>query len=104
MTDALLLGIDIGGTKCGVALAQADGSIVQRVGEPTRSGERGPDAVLEQLATHARLLIQQAREQGLTVRSVGVSCGGPLDTRTGVMSTRRPTCLDWVDVPVKSLF
>ncbi len=103
MAETLLLGVDIGGTKCGVVLAKADGAIVQRIGEPTRSGERGPRDVLEQLAVHARGLMAQAREQGLAVRGVGVSCGGPLDTKTGVVHSP-PNLPDWQNVPVKAFF
>lgn len=103
MADTLFLGIDIGGTKCGVVLARADGSIVQRIGEPTRSGERGPNDVLEQLAIHARALMQQAGEQGLTIQGIGVSCGGPLDTKTGVVHSP-PNLPDWQNVPVKAFF
>ena len=103
MADTLLLGIDIGGTKCGVALARADGSIVQRIGESTRAAERGPMQVLEQLADHARGLLQTAQAQGLSVRGIGVSCGGPLDTKTGVIHSP-PNLPNWINVPVKSFF
>lgn len=73
------LALDIGATKLAVALVRADGAVERVERAPTRRDE-GPDAVLERLfALAARVLAEAAPE------AVGIACGGPLDTRTGVL-------------------
>ncbi len=103
MTGSLLLGVDIGGTKCAVVLADAAGAILRRVSEPTRSGQRSPDEMLRLLAVHARDLLAQENKTIADARGVGVSCGGPLDTRTGVVHAP-PNLPDWQNVPVRAFF
>ena len=103
MTSPLLLGVDIGGTKCAVVVATPDGAILHRASEPTLSGQRGPRDALEQLANMARALVAQAGAVLADVEGVGVSCGGPLDTKTGVIHAP-PNLPDWQNVPVKAFF
>ena len=103
MTQSLLLGVDIGGTKCAVVVATPDGAILYRASEPTLSGQRGPHDVLDQLANMARTLVTQAGATLADVKGVGVSCGGPLDTKTGVIHAP-PNLPDWQNVPVKAFF
>jgi glucokinase len=103
MTQSLLLGVDIGGTKCAVVIATPDGTILQRASEPTLSGQRSPRDVLEQLAAMARTLVAQENATLADVKGVGVSCGGPLDTKTGVIHAP-PNLPDWQNVPVKAFF
>ena len=103
MTQSLLLGVDIGGTKCAVVVATPDGTILHRASEPTLSGQRSPREVLEQLSAMARTLVAQANATLADVKGVGVSCGGPLDTKTGVIHAP-PNLPDWQNVPVKAFF
>ncbi len=103
MAGSLLLGVDIGGTKCAVVLADAKGAILRRVSEPTLSGQRNPNDMLGLLAAHARDLLAQDSRTLADARGVGVSCGGPLDTRTGVVHAP-PNLPDWQNVPVRAFF
>lgn len=103
MADHLILGVDIGGTKSAVALARPSGEIVQRLSEPTQSDQRGPDAVLEQLATMARQVMRAAGATVGDMLGIGVSCGGPLDSKTGVIHSP-PNLPEWKAVPVKAFF
>jgi glucokinase len=103
MESKRILGIDIGGTKCAVVLGQANGEILARKSIPTRSGELSPAQVLEQLNLLARELIGTTSTATSKVQGVGISCGGPLDTRTGVIYAP-PNLPDWKAVPVKSFF
>jgi glucokinase len=85
-------GLDIGGTKCAVAVADDDGVPREIARIPT--GEPGP--------TLDRLLaaIDQAGPGDSPV--FGVSCGSPLDARRGVILSP-PNLPGWDDVPVVSL-
>ena len=102
MHEQVIVGIDIGGTKSAVVLARTDGEILHRLSEPTRSDQRGPEEVLARLAAMAREVMAAGGVMGTEVRGVGVSCGGPLDTKTGVVYAP-PNLPDWKAVPVKQI-
>lgn len=89
---ALLLGIDIGGTKCGVILGTAQGEVRERAEWPSRA-ERGPDAML------ADFVAQAKRLQGF--ESIGVSIGGPLNSREGIIYSP-PNLPGWDAFPLKA--
>lgn len=99
----LIIGIDIGGTKCAVSIAGTDGTILDRRSEPTRGADRSPDEVLECLAAHARDLMARATAARSDMIGAGVSCGGPLDTKSGVIFAP-PNLPKWKAVPVKAVF
>ncbi|HZO88927.1 MAG TPA: ROK family protein [Chthonomonadaceae bacterium] len=102
MDDQVIIGIDIGGTKSAVVLARTDGEILHRLSEPTRPETRRPEAVLERLAQMAREVMAQGGVMSGDVRGVGISCGGPLDTKTGTIYAP-PNLPGWSAVPVKRL-
>lgn len=97
----MLLGVDIGGTKCAVALGMPDGSLLRRREEPTRADEMGPEAIIERLAAMARALL--AEQAGGAPEGIGISCGGPLDSRTGIVHDP-PNLRGWDAVPVRAFF
>ena len=102
MPQQTILGIDIGGTKCAVALGQADGKILGRQAIPTEGDRVTPQAMLERLAAMARDLMVTTADAARPI-GVGVSCGGPLDTKTGVIHSP-PNMPEWKSVPVRAFF
>jgi glucokinase len=96
MADRGLLGFDIGGTKCSVTLGTGAGEIVETVRFPTQGG---PDTVLDRLSGAAGEL--EARHPQLAPAACGVSCGGPLDSRRGLVLSP-PNLPGWDHVPVTS--
>ena len=94
-----LIGVDIGGTKCAVSLGESDGGGGVRLLErcPARPTARLPaEEMLALLAEDARRLCAGAEE---TPAAVGVSCGGPLDSRAGLILSP-PNLPGWDAVPV----
>ena len=86
---AYYLGFDIGGTKCAVSVGEVtNGSvkIVQRHEVPTVVS---PIDTLDALAPFVDTYQKQ-----YPIVSAGVSCGGPLDNRTGVIVSP-PNLLGW---------
>lgn len=79
MSD-LLLGLDIGGTKCAALVGTRAGDVVDRKEWASNAG-RGPDAMLADLLAAARELIARHGR----VACVGCSIGGPLDAGRGVV-------------------
>ncbi|HLJ57384.1 MAG TPA: ROK family protein [Chthonomonadaceae bacterium] len=102
MQQGTIIGIDIGGTKCAVALGTADGRVQSRSAMATEVDRLTPQAVLERLAAMARDLLANARDLPAPI-GVGVSCGGPLDTKAGVMHSP-PNMPEWKAVPVRAFF
>lgn len=68
---APLLAIDIGGSKCAVALVQ-EGRLLERGQQPTPAAE-GPEAVVATAVVAARDLLARTR---LAPRALGIACAG----------------------------
>ena len=89
------LGIDIGGTKCALVLGDAQGEVLQKV----RFETADKDGTLARIFEAAEQLIAQAGAQGNPVKAIGVSCGGPLDSRAGLIQSP-PNLPGWDNVPI----
>lgn len=72
----MLIGVDIGGTKCAVTLGTENGEVIRKLRFDTTSAEE----TLIQIVNAAKELVK-----GEAVAACGVSCGGPLDETTGVI-------------------
>ncbi|MCY3555964.1 MAG: ROK family protein [Gemmatimonadetes bacterium] len=95
-----LLGHDIGGTKLAVTVADRNGKILHKIRRPTEA-ERGPRAVVASLVDMSREAMARAGLAPEDLAGVGVSCGGPLDTETGVVYAP-PNLPGWDEVPLKA--
>ena len=79
-----IIGVDVGGTKCAVTYGQKEGFELH-IREKIRFATTGVD---ETIANIVRAVDDVMRKNGLTAgntAAIGVSCGGPLDSRTGVV-------------------
>ena len=95
-----LLGFDVGGTKCAVILGQAEGGqirIIEREAFPTPAG---PESALQKLEETSRAMLAS---HSCLPEAVGISCGGPLDSRRGVVLSP-PNLPGWDDVPITKRF
>ena len=79
-----VIGIDIGGTKLATVVADKDGNILQKVRKPTES-EKGPRHAVQLLLAMVDEVIDLAELRRENISGIGVSCGGPLDTKTGII-------------------
>ena len=98
-----IVGLDVGGTKCAVVLAQAGREIRIRARAtfPTRAERPFAEIQAELFGAVHRVL----REEGVSpaqVSAIGVSCGGPLNSRRGVVLCP-PNLPTWVDIPIVEL-
>lgn len=85
------IGIDIGGTKC--AVTRGSGT---RIDEKIRFDTTGRDETLARIFDAAERLMTR------DVTAVGVSCGGPLDAKRGVILSP-PNLPDWDDVHITEM-
>ncbi len=91
-------GVDIGGTKTAVSLATSLPDVVWREEFPTKP-EDGPEPAIRRIE---ELIQRGLMETERSLRSIGVSCGGPLDSSRGIIQ-QPPNLLSWIDVPIVAL-
>ena len=98
-----LIGIDIGGTKCAVSLGCSDGQGNVRVlykCQKRLTEKRAPELVLPELLEDVKYCISQSGE---VPAAIGISCGGPLDSKRGLVLSP-PNLIGWDNVPIVEYF
>jgi len=96
-----LLGLDIGGTKCAVIYGVQEGdnlTIVDKSGFATES-DRGLNHTLDSIFRHFDALINKHNLTSGKVKALGISCGGPLDSKKGIVMSP-PNLPGWDNVPI----
>ncbi len=101
-----LIGIDIGGTKCAVILGRLDQKgdiqIVDKKGYST-SEFPGPGKMIPGFISGINELIKTNNFTIKDISSIGISCGGPLDSKNGIILSP-PNLPGWDDVHIVELF
>jgi len=93
----LVLGLDIGGTKSAAVLGDDEtGQVLARQAGPTPQGP-WPESVAFLVK-----LLHAVRPSAGEITALGVSCGGPLNSQTGIVHTP-PNLPHWNDVPLRNL-
>ncbi len=101
------IGIDIGGTKCAVLLGNPQGNdkletfIIRKETFDTKKAG-GP---YELTAEFIKLIYRFMREAGLMtedINGIGISCGGPLDSKRGIIMSP-PNLPGWDNFPIKKI-
>ncbi len=95
----LLAGFDIGGTKCAFCLGTADGKPFDKIKFAT---EPGFDAVWQAMILTAAKMLERHNLTWQDIAAIGVSCGGPLDSRQGVVMSP-PNLPGWDNIPLVKL-
>ena len=92
----MILGFDIGGTKCAVITADVkDGKIeITKKEKVSTDLSIPPEKMIEQLIS-----IADKMKNNQKISSIGISCGGPLDSKKGVINSP-PNLSTWVNVPI----
>ena len=96
------IGIDIGGTKCALSVGECAPDavkILHREEFPTKG--MSWQEVLDEFASRINRAIEQSNIR--TFAGIGISCGGPLDSKTGVIMSP-PNLPGWDNVPVVKFF
>ena len=95
-----VIGIDIGGTKIATVVADKNGNILNKIRRPTLTNKG--------IGYAFRLIIESTYETVVCanlgiqeIDAIGVSCGGPLDTKTGIVYSP-PNLPGWDEFPLKA--
>jgi len=98
-----LLGIDIGGTKCGVTLANYENKKLRFIDKITFPTENSPDYILQKLINETKKTLHKHSLATSHISALGINCGGPLDTKNGIILCP-PNLPGWVTIPVVKCF
>ena len=98
--EKFYLGYDIGGTKCSLVLGDKDFNILEKVGFATET-ERGYQEIIKDFKTHSYKFFEKYDKKNLV--KIGISCGGPLDSKEGVIYSP-PNLPGWDAVPIVDIF
>lgn len=90
----ILIGLDIGGTKCMVAAANEEGVILRRLHAQT-------PLPLHEGIDLLKTMVEDVRADD-TILAIGAAVGGPLDWRSGIVSPLHQP--QWRAVPLKQIF
>ena len=97
-----IIGVDIGGTKCAVTYGEQNGNEVA-IRDKVRFLTTDLEGTLAQLKEAIRTIMQRNGLDRENTRAIGISCGGPLDSRTGVVMSP-PNLPGWDNVPIVDIF
>ena len=91
----LILGFDIGGTKCAVMTAEWDGNNINLISKEKCSTDLSvsPEIMIEKLIKMADGILDGKPD------AIGISCGGPLNSKTGVIMSP-PNLTGWDNVEI----
>ena len=92
------IGVDIGGTKCAVTLGIEDAEgfrIADKSGFATSDVHSTIDGLKGAIAS----VMARSGLKPSDVSGIGISCGGPLDSRTGVVMSP-PNLPGWDNIPI----
>jgi glucokinase len=113
MSSLIVAGVDIGGTKCAVCLAEVnDNGDIQLLGKrrfptpgtPAAALMQFADALADLLAEHDVSAGAQAMDRAARgLAAIGISCGGPLDSRRGLILSP-PNLPGWDQIDVLTPF
>jgi glucokinase len=95
----IYLGLDIGGTKCSLVVGDASFSVLRKVGFDTNT-ERGWKSIFSEFNGHIRTLLDEYKHCKL--KRIGISCGGPLDSKKGIICSP-PNLPGWDNVPITKI-
>ncbi|NSW94436.1 MAG: ROK family protein [Bacteroidales bacterium] len=99
MNNKYYLGLDIGGTKCAVIAGTEKMELLGKTSFPTDT-HLGPGHAINRLIEASEEMITKFDHSGL--QSVGISCGGPLDSKKGLIQSP-PNLPGWDNIPIVSM-
>jgi len=100
MSSKIYIGVDLGGTAIKVGICNEDGELIQTYEGPTGT-ENGPDAILDNICTYVRKIVEQSQYTWEQVEGIGAGIAGFMDIPEGFV--KFSPNLGFRNVPVKKI-
>jgi glucokinase len=91
------LGLDIGGTKSAAIIGDSSGNLIDRAEWPSNA-KSGHKQMIAAILENAKKMTDKYPE----IDSIGVSIGGPLDAKNGIIQSP-PNLPGWDKIPLKKI-
>ncbi len=95
----MIIGVDIGGTKISVSLGREDKDSIEIVKKICEKTPPDLPEALDMITRNTAELIRLAEEKKEPAAAIGISCGGPLDSKKGTINSP-PNLPGWDNVPI----
>ena len=95
----MLLGFDIGGTKCAVLIGVSKGDSIRIIEKVVMPTDLPVSEMIEKMYRTAENLLQTNGVKRDTVAGIGISCGGPLSSKKGLILSP-PNLIGWDRIPI----
>jgi glucokinase len=97
MNSNVIVGLDIGGTKCAVSIGRVSEGRVEVLGKEQFPTPKSPDLAIQQLQETLDCIMKTLNLP--SIEAIGISCGSPLDSKRGlILSPPNLPTWDHVDV------
>lgn len=93
-----IIGVDIGGTKCAINYGVKDGSNLEII-EKIRFSTTDVSQTIDDIKKNITLIMKKNSLTADNTAAIGISCGGPLDSRAGVVMSP-PNLPGWDNIPI----
>lgn len=98
----MLLGFDIGGTKCAVVIGKLKGEDIEIIDKEAMLTDRPVYGMIELLFSVAENLLSRHELSASRLSGIGISCGGPLSSKKGRILSP-PNLPGWDNIPIVEL-
>jgi glucokinase len=98
MNNHLIAGIDVGGTKVALAIADSEGNLLSMTRFPTEV-QLGPHRIIEKVLTELETM---CGERQCDLAAIGIGCAGPLDRSRGLILSP-PNLPGWDEIPIVNI-
>lgn len=100
MSEALYIGVDLGGTAIKLGLCNAEGQLLRTYEGPTEA-DKGSETVLNNIAAYVREFVPAGTPEWEQVQGIGIGIAGFLDIPNGIINFSAN--LPFREVPVKQI-
>lgn len=98
----MLLGFDIGGTKCAIILGEQKENAISIHAKKVLPTDKPVYEMIETLFLEAEKFLAEERIVITQIEGIGISCGGPLNSKQGII-VAPPNLPGWINIPIVSL-
>jgi glucokinase len=99
----MLLGFDIGGTKCAIVIGKKDNAHgIELIDKIMLQTDQPAHEMISSLFLNAESLLQKNRIDKKDISGIGISCGGPLNSKTGMILSP-PNLPGWDNIPIVAM-